>query len=151
MENKKSFLILIKNSKGLSLIEILISLTLLAIAGTFITGKVLDSLHEGKVSSAKIQMNNLAERLKDFKRHCGNYPTTEQGLDALVEKPAGGTECPRYAPGGYIEGGKVPQDPWDHDFYYESDGKDFNIISYGSDGQEGGEKEDADISFKDKK
>lgn len=138
----------LQSARGFSLIEILIALTLLAIAGTFVAGKIFDQLHEGKVSSTKIQMNNLADRLKEFRRHCGQYPTTEQGLEALVSKPSTGRECPRYAPNGYIDA--VPKDPWDNDYYYESNGKEFNIISYGNDGQEGGQGEEADIYFKDK-
>jgi general secretion pathway protein G len=140
----KKFLANLSNQKGLSLIEILIALTILGIAGTFITGKVFESLYEGQVKSAQIQMQNLASRLKEFKRHCGFYPSTEQGLESLISKPSG-RECKRYAPGGYIEGDKVPLDPWDNEFVYESDGKNFNIISYGSDGKEGGEGQDKDI------
>lgn len=134
------------NSKaGFSLIEILIALTLLGIAGTFVAGKIFDQLYEGQKKSAKIQMQNLSERLKEFRRHCGFYPNTEQGLDALIEKPTGGRDCPRYNPGGYIEGGQVPLDPWDEEFVYESDGRTFNIFSLGSDRSEGGEGQDEDI------
>jgi len=134
-----------RSQAGFSLVEILVALTLLGIAGTFVAGKIFDSLHEGQVKSAKIQMQGLAERLKEFRRHCNYYPTTDQGLDALVTKPTGGRECKRYNSNGYIEGGRVPMDPWDNEFEYISNGKTFNIISYGSDGQEGGEDKDADI------
>lgn len=135
-----------KTQSGMSLMEILIALTLLGIAGTFIAGKLMDQLEEGKVSSAQIQIKNLGQRLMEFRRHCGQFPTSEQGLQALVEKPTGGKECKRYAPGGYIEGGKVPQDPWDADFLYESDGRTYKIISLGKDSAEGGEGFDADIA-----
>lgn len=134
----------LNNQNGFSLIEILVALTLLAMAGTFVAGKIFQSLHEGKVSAAKIQMQGLSERLKEFRRHCSFYPTSEQGLESLVQKPSG-RECRRYAPGGYIEGDIVPMDPWENDFIYQSDGKKFNIISYGNDLVEGGEGEDADI------
>jgi general secretion pathway protein G len=133
------------SSQGFSLIEILIALTLLGIAGTFVAGKIFDQLYEGQVQSTKIQMQSLAERLKEFRRHCGTYPTTDQGLESLIAKPSGGRDCPRYNPNGYIEGGKVPQDPWDENFVYESDGRTFNIYSYGADRQEGGEGQDKDI------
>ena len=147
----KSFYKLSKNN-GFSLIEILIALALLAGAGTFVAGKIFDQLHEGKVKSTKIQMQNLADRLKEFRRHCGIYPTSAQGLDALLSKPSGGRECKRYNPGGYIEGGVVPKDPWDNDFLYESsNGKKFNIVSFGPDLAEGGEDKDADIYLYDKK
>jgi general secretion pathway protein G len=139
---------LAENQKGFSLIEILIALTLLALAGTFVVGKFLDNLHEGQVNSAKIQMSNLEGRLKEFRRKCGFFPTTEQGLEALVTKPSGGRECKDYPQNGFIDGDAVPKDPWDHDFVYESDGKNFNMFSYGQDGEAGGEGTDADIYLK---
>jgi general secretion pathway protein G len=150
-----SFLVALRRGKtaqkGFSLIEILIALTLLGIAGTFVVGKIFDQLHEGQVKSTKIQMQNLQERLKEFRRHCNFYPTTEQGLEALVSKPTSGRECKRYNPGGYIESGNVPLDPWDNEFVYESDGRKFNIYSLGPDGAEGGEDKDADIYLKEVK
>jgi general secretion pathway protein G len=135
---------------GLSIIEILIGLTLIGLAGTFVAGKVFENLQQGRVQTTQIQIKSLGDRLKEFRRDCNFYPLTEQGLDALIEKPTGGgRECNRYAPGGYIDGGKVPVDPWDNEYVYESDGKSFNITSYGADGAEGGEEFDADISSKD--
>ena len=138
-----------KSQAGMSLIEILIALTLLALAGTFVGGRVFEQLQEGKVQSAKIQIKSISDRLKEFRRDCNFLPTTAMGLDALIEKPEGGRECKRYAPGGYIEGGKVPLDPWDSEFIYESDGKTFEIKSLGADNAEEGEGVDADISSKD--
>ncbi len=140
---------IMKSQAGMSLIEILIALTLLALAGTFVGGRVFEQLQEGKVSSAKIQIKSIADRLKEFRRDCNYLPTSDMGLDALVNKPEGGREFKRYAPGGYIEGGKVPLDPWDNEFIYESDGKTFEIKSLGADNAEGGEESDADISSKD--
>jgi general secretion pathway protein G len=140
---------ILKSQQGLSLIEILIALTLLALAGTFVGGRVFENLQEGKVNTAKIQIKSLTDRLKEFRRDCNYLPTTDQGLDALIDKPTGGRECKRYAPGGYIEGGKIPLDPWDQEYIYESDGKTFTIISLGADNIEGGEGSDADINSKD--
>jgi general secretion pathway protein G len=140
---------LLANNHGMSLIEILIALTLLGIAGTFVAGRVFENLQEGQVKSAKIQIKGLGDRLTEFRRDCSFYPTTDQGLDALVDKPTGGRECKRYAPGGYLKDGKIPQDPWDNEFIYESDGKSYTIISLGADNAEGGEGADADINSKD--
>ena len=148
MENTSFTKALARSQKGFSLIEILIALTLLAVAGTFVVGRFMDSLNEGQVKSTKIQMSNLDARLKDFRRKCGFYPTTEQGLESLVTKPTGGRECKDYPANGFIEGEQVPKDPWDNDFIYESDGKTFNIYSYGPDGESGGEGTDADIFLK---
>ncbi len=145
----KNIKLILKSQQGLSLIEILIALTLLALAGTFVGGRVFENLQEGKVNTAKIQIKSISERLKEFRRDCNYLPTTDQGLDALIDKPTGGRECKRYAPGGYIEGGKIPLDPWDQEYIYESDGKTFTIISLGADNAEGGEGSDADINSKD--
>lgn len=138
----------VNSQAGMSLVEILIALTLLALAGTFVVSNVIDSLREGEINSAKIQIQKLGEVLTDYRRKCGLYPTTEQGLDALVSPPTTGRECKRYPPNGFIQGGKIPQDPWGYEFAYNSDGRNYEIISYGPDGIEGGEGTDADISSK---
>jgi general secretion pathway protein G len=129
----------VNNASGFSLIEILVALTLLGIAGTFVAGKIFEQLEEGQKKSAKIQMQSLDGRLGDFRRHCGFYPTTDQGLDALINKPGGGRDCKNYAEGGYIKDGILPQDPWDEDYYYDSNGKVYNIHSSGPDQEEGTE------------
>ena len=139
----------LQSQRGMSLVEILIALTLLALAGTFVVGQVFQSLEEGRVSSAKIQIQKMGELLRDYRRKCGLYPSTEQGLDALVQAPTTGKECRRYPPNGFIDG-KVPLDPWDNEFVYESSGKKYELISLGADGIDGGEDEfDKDISSKD--
>ena len=135
------------NQKGLSLPEILISLTLLALAGTFIVGNVIDSLEEGKQNSVKIQIKGLQEALLDYRRRCGRYPTSDQGLDALLA--GGNPECKKLPPNGIISSSSIPVDPWDNEFIYESNGRTYTIISYGADGFEGGEGGDADISSAD--
>ncbi len=150
MNLKKELNLIIKSSRGFSLIEILIALTLLGIAGTFVAGKIFESLHEGKVKSTRIQMSGLEGRLKEFRRKCGFYPTTEQSLEALVSKPTTGRECRDYPSSGFIDGDQVPQDPWNNNFGYESDGLKYNMWSFGNDGVEGGEGEDKDIFLKEK-
>lgn len=141
---------ILKSQRGFSLVEILVSLTLIGIAGTFVVGKIINSLNEGKVSAANIQMSGFAAQLKDFKRKCNFYPDTSQGLEALLEKPSG-RECKNYPPGGFIEGEDIPLDPWDSDYTYESDGKKFSIKSLGGDNEEGGEDYDADLFYPKKK
>lgn len=137
--------------KGFSLIEILIVLTLISILGTFVVGKVFDWLYEGQVNATRIQMKNLSDRLKEFYRNCYFYPTSEQGLESLIEKPSSGRDCKRYKPGGYLDQEIIPDDPWGNPYVYTSDGKTYNIISYGQDGEEGGEEKDVDISLRDKR
>lgn len=130
--------------QGFSLIEILVALTLLGIAGTFVAGKIFDQLEQGKVQAAGIQMNSLKGSLKEFRRKCGFYPSTEDGLYALVEAPSS-RECRNYPADGFLEEGVIPLDPWDYDFQYNSDGKSFEIISSGPDNEMG---TDDDISSK---
>jgi len=145
---KKSSHQILKSQAGLSIMEILIALTLIGLAGTFIVSRVLDNLEEGKQEAAKIQINNLKNRLLDYKRRCGQFPSSEQGLDALVQAPTAGEQCKRYPANGFIEGGRIPMDPWDNEYVYTSDGRNYGIISLGADGAEGGEGFDSDINSK---
>ncbi len=139
-----------ESQKGMSLIEILIAITLISLMGTFIAGKVFDQLHEGRVKTATIQMKAFESQLKEFRRKCYFYPTSDQGLDALINKPSGGRECKNYPSNGFIDGGEIPLDPWENEYIYTSDGKNINIVSYGEDGIEGGEEKEADISLRKK-
>ena len=92
-------------------------------------------------------MRNIETALKMYKLDNGAYPGTEQGIAALVEKPATGAIPGNWRQGGYLEKKKVPTDPWGGQFVYVSPGlnDDYDIISYGADGAKGGEKFDADI------
>lgn len=139
------------NQKGLTLIEILAVITLIGIIMTVVVTQIGARLSEGKVETTKIQMSQIMSTLEDFKRHCNRYPTTEEGLNALITKPAGGPECKRYRPGGYFEKGAIPVDSFDNPFTYESpdNGRTFVIKSMGEDRIEGGEGYDADLSSKD--
>ena len=126
---------ILRNQAGMTLIEILIVISLIAIIGGMVGGNLFSALEDGKIDSAKIQMKNFGGVLGQYRRHCNQYPTTEQGLDALINKPSGGRECKRYQPGGYMAEGtdSVPLDPWDGEYVYESDGRKFTIISAGPD------------------
>lgn len=135
----------LKQNHGFSLVEILVGLTLLALAAAFIGTQVFDRLEEGRVTSTKIQMQSLGQILEDYRRICFNYPSTDQGLEALIAKPTGGAECKAYPENGFIKGNKVPTDAWDRPFFYESDGQKYRISSLGRDGAEGGTGSAADI------
>lgn len=129
---------------GFTLTEMLIVVAIIAMVGTFAIGKIQSSFQKAKVDSTKIKIRNLSTILDNYRLDCNFYPTTDQGLDALVQKPSGGRECKNYNPDGYAK--KVPKDEWDGDFIYESDGNKFTIKSLGSDGVEGGTGFGADIS-----
>ena len=133
--------ILSESQRGFSLIEILIALTLLGIVGTFVATNIFSQLQEGQVKAASIQMGNFGNALKEFRRKCAFYPTTDQGLAALLSKPSGGRECKAYPPNGILGEEVLPQDPWNNDYEYASDGKTFTITSYGPD-QEPGTEDD---------
>ena len=132
---------ILRSQAGMTLIEILIVISLIAVIGGMVGGNLFSALEDGKIDSAKIQMKNFGGVLGQFRRHCNRYPTTDQGLDALITKPSGGRNCKRYQPGGYLADGvdAVPLDPWDGEYVYESDGRKYTIISAGPDGELGTE------------
>lgn len=148
-KTKKNRTKVLGNQAGMTLIEILIVISLIAVIGGMIGGNLFSALDEGKISSSKIQMKNFAGVLGQYRRHCNTYPSTEQGLEALISKPSGGRECKRYQPNGYLPDGvdSVPLDPWDGEYVYESDGRTFTIISAGPDLELGTED---DINSNDK-
>lgn len=137
------------NQRGMTLIEIMVVVTILGLIATIATVNVLGRLDQAKVTAAKTQMKNLETALDEYRRDNGFYPSTEQGLRALVEKPSSGRVPTSYPRGGYLKGGNIPKDPWNCDFLYFSPGTHNNpveITSLGADCQEGGEDTDADIN-----
>lgn len=133
---------------GMTLIEIMVVITILGLIATVVTVNVMDRLDQAKVETAKTQMKGFEAALDSFRRDSGFYPSTEQGLNALVEKPSVGRIPKRYPKNGYLKGGKVPLDTFDCEYIYYSPGiygHDYEIISLGGDCQEGGEDVDADI------
>lgn len=137
--------IVASNESGMSLIEILIVITLIAVAGSFVATKVFDRMQEGNQMAAKAQINGLKSMLEDYRRYCNQYPTTDQNLDALVAKPTSEPQCANYPASAFIADGRVPLDPWSKPYQYESDGKKYLITSYGQDGKPEGENFDKDI------
>lgn len=140
---------LLNQQVGMTLIEIMVVVTILGIIATIVTVNVLDRLDQAKVSASITQMKNLETALDEFRRDNGFYPSTEQGMGALIEKPSIGREAKRYPRNGYLKGNTVPQDPWGCDFIYYSPGvhgNRYEITSLGADCAEGGEDVDADIN-----
>jgi general secretion pathway protein G len=139
----------IHDNRGFTLTEMLVVVALIALLGTFVTTNVINKFSQAKVSATITQIKQIGTILDDFRRECGFYPLTDQGLDALVHKPSGGRECKNYDPEGYIKGGKVPKDAWSNDFIYVSDGNKYQIRSLGADGQEGGDGLNKDLDSND--
>jgi len=137
----------VRNRKGFTIIEILVVLVILGILGTMLVPKFIDKPDEARVTKAKMDIKAIEAALKIYKLENGNYPTTEQGLQALIEKTEIEPIPKNYKKGGYMESENM-KDPWDNDYIYRSPGeddRDYEIISYGADGEEGGEDFDADI------
>jgi general secretion pathway protein G len=135
------------SSEGFTLIELMVVIVILGILAGLIVPRIMGRPEEAKQTKARIQMESIETALKMYKLDNGVYPSTEQGLEALVEPPTVG-ELPRaWRQGGYLEKGKVPKDPWGNPFIYLSPGihSDFDLVSYGSDGQPEGEGKNRDI------
>ncbi|MFP4035137.1 MAG: type II secretion system major pseudopilin GspG [Desulfovermiculus sp.] len=134
-----------KKRAGFTLIELMVVIVILGILAGLIVPRLTDKPDKARVVKAKMQIENLTMAVKQFKLDNGFYPSTEQGLKALVEKPGVG-ESPRdYPEDGYIS--KIPEDPWGNDYVYVYPGEheEFDLFSLGADGEQGGEGFNADI------
>ena len=133
---------------GFTLIEIMVVIIILGILATLIAPRLMDRPEEAKQIKARIQIVSLETALKLYKLDNGMYPDTEQGLQALVEKPESGQTSGKWRKGGYLEKGRVPLDPWGNEFVYVAPGMhgDYDLISYGADGVSSGEDKNKDIN-----
>ncbi len=125
------------NNRGMTLIEIMVVVAIIGLVMAMVTVNVMSRFAKAKVDTARTQAKALEQSLEQYYLDNGSYPSTEQGLSALVEAPGG---AKRFQPGGYLKGGKVPKDPWGHEYDYISPGatgQPFEISSKGPDGQEG--------------
>jgi general secretion pathway protein G len=137
-----------RDNRGFTLIELMVVIVILGILAGLIIPRIMSRPEEARRSKARLQIESLETALKLYKLDNFTYPTTEQGLQALVEPPTVGTLPKNWRKGGYLEKGKVPKDPWDNDYVYLCPGTqgDFDIISYGADGEQGGEDNNKDIN-----
>ena len=135
-----------KNQRGFTLIEIMVVVVILGILAAIVVPRLLNEPEKARRTAAATQIRSLEEALGIFKLENGFYPSTEQGLQALVEKPTVGRIPTRYKEGAYIR--KIPLDPWGQPYLYLSPGVhgDFDLFSYGPDGESGGEGENADVA-----
>lgn len=115
--------------------------------------RVFKTFVRGQSGAAALQIKQIEGWLDLYRLDCNQYPTTDQGLDALLNKPGSGADCPNYDPSGYAEGvTKIPVDPWGTPYQYTcNDGINYEIVSLGADRQPGGEGNNGDISSKDEK
>ncbi len=137
----------LKCTGGFTLIEIMVVIVILSLLAVLVAPKIIGRSDDAKIADAKIQIRNFETALKLYKLDNGVFPGTEQGLQALVDKPASGVIPKKYREGGYLENREIPQDPWGNDFVYISPGQhgDYDLYSFGADGVKGGEGKDADV------
>jgi len=131
--------------RGFTLIEIMVVVTILAILIALVAPKMVGRTDQARRVSTKAQIRNIEGALQLYKLDNGVYPSTDQGLDALVEKPSIGEIPNNWKEGGYLK--KVPKDSWGHPFVYVSPGThgDYDLVSYGVDNESGGTDKNADI------
>jgi general secretion pathway protein G len=131
--------------QGFTLVEMLVVIAIIGLIMGLIGPRVLNYLSESKVKAAKIQMQSFSSSLDLFNLDAGRYPSTSEGLAALVRRPPGVAAWN----GPYLKGGNVPNDPWNNPYIYRAPGEHnpFDIVSLGSDGQERGSGTAADISL----
>ena len=136
------------NNRGFTLIELMVVIVILGILAGLIVPRIMGRPEEARRAKAAMQMESMETALKLYKLDSGTYPSTEQGLQALVEAPSVGEPPRNWREGGYLEKGKVPKDPWGNDYVYMSPGAhgEYDLLSYGADGDPGGEDKDKDIA-----
>ena len=135
-----------KAMSGFTLLEIMVVVAIIGLLAAVIVPNVIGQGESAKVDLTKANMGKIVQQLDMYKFNNGSYPTTEEGLNGLVERPASARKWPE---GGYLS--KVPEDPWNNEYVYLSPGVDgpFDLLSLGADGVEGGEGNDADINWRD--
>jgi general secretion pathway protein G len=131
-----------KNDKGITLIELLVVMVIIAMFATVVGSRVFRNVEKGRQTVAKEQISEFESVLDLYRLDVGKYPSTEEGLQALRVRPAG---VPNWD-GPYLKK-DVPVDPWTHPYVYRCPGQhgDFDLLSFGADGQEGGDGDNADI------
>ena len=135
----------VRRPRGFTLIEILVVITILGILAALIVPRIMDRPDQARATAARADVNAIMSALKLYKLDNGTYPTSDQGLQALVKKPDRGDIPRNWKPGGYLE--KLPKDPWDSDYQYLNPGirGEVDVFSFGADRKPGGENYDADI------
>jgi len=134
-----------KRARGFTLVEIMVVVVIIGILGALVVPKLLGRTGEARVTAAKTDIATMMQALKLYKLDNQRYPSTEQGLQALITKPTAGPSANGWKEGGYME--KLPKDPWGNPYQYLSPGihGEVDIFSTGADGQPGGTGEDADV------
>tara|TARA_B100001559_G_C16440512_1_gene594179 strand:- start:426 stop:845 length:420 start_codon:yes stop_codon:yes gene_type:complete len=136
-----------KTMSGFTLIEILIVVVILGILGAVVVPNILSRPDTARVQAAQTDLRALSQTLEIYRLDNFQYPSSEQGLESLIDRPSGFPEPKNWNPEGYLK--KLPTDPWGSPYLYEKAGSSYSLFSLGADGQEGGEGFDADIRLND--
>ena len=134
-------------TRGFTLIEILVVVVIIGILGAVIVPNLLGRPDQARITAAQSDLRSLANALDIYRLDNFQYPSTDQGLEALVTQPSGFPEPKNYNPDGYIK--KLPTDPWGSPYIYERTESGFALYSLGADATEGGEGLNADIRYED--
>ena len=135
-----------KKRDGFSLVELMVVIVIIGLLATVVAINVLPSQDKAMVGKARADIATLETAIEQYRLDNLTFPTTEQGLEALVNAPAGLSRPERYRTGGYVR--RLPEDPWGNPYQYRrpsAHGQAFDVFSFGADGREGGEGEDADL------
>ena len=132
-------------TSGFTLIEVMMVVLIIGLLLAVVVPNMWGSVDKARVTMTKQGMHRISTALEMYRMHNTHYPSTEQGLAALVAKPGGFPEPKNWGPEPYLP--KLPLDPWDNEFVYAADDRSFEIISLGQDGVEGGDDLNADILF----
>lgn len=128
---------------GFTLIEIMVVILILGLLATIVVQSLKGATDKAKRTKAEADVSEIKTALDRYYLDNGYYPTSDQGLTALVSAPTGGRQPANYEQGGYIE--KVPLDPWGTPYFYQSDGNSYVLKSFGADAKPGGTGKDEDI------
>ena len=131
---------------GFTLIELMVVILIIGLLATIVVQSLRGATEKAKRTKAQADIAELKTALDRYYLDNGQYPTTEQGLQALVTAPTSGPVPADYEDGGYVQ--HIPLDPWGHPYVYQSDGNGYIVKSYGADGQPGGKRRNADIVAK---
>lgn len=136
-------------ARGFTLIEIMVVVVIIGILIGLVAPNILGRVDKARVTAAKTDIATLDQALEMYRLDNHAYPSTDQGLEALIVKPSGEPDAKNWNPEGYLKKKQLPNDPWGRPYQYVSPGQEghpYEILSLGADGREGGEGYDADIS-----
>lgn len=136
-------------TRGFTLLEVMVVLAIIGGIMALVATNIIGAAGDANIKTTKSQMKLIESSLDLYKLDNYQYPTTEQGLEALISKPSSSPEPKNYRSGGYMKGNNVPTDAWGNEFLYFREKGKYEIVSLGADGVEGGEEDGADISSND--